>query len=295
MIRHAAAYAGVCKLCHWYGACVARLSEDDDLTLIPELGRAKRDVMMDRVASIKELADANPEGFLAGKKTIFPGIGPQSLEKFHARARLIAAGKDGRPYLRAPVKLPSSERELFFDIEVDPMRDVCYLHGFVERIGGDNESERFVYFFAEEPSAEAEQQAFADAWAYMQESAPCAIYYYSKYERTQYRTLREKYPEVCSEEELEALYDPTHAVDLYYDVVMKATVWPTRDHSIKTLAKYLGFVWRDKHPSGTASIEWFHRWIESGDPAIRQRILDYNEDDCRATRVLLDGIRAMAL
>ncbi len=47
-------------------------------------------------------------------------------------------------------------------------------------------------------------------------------------------------------------------------------------------------------PSGAASIEWFDRWVKGRDPADRQRILDYNEDDCRATRVLLDGIRALA-
>ena len=34
---------------------------------------------------------------------------------------------------------------------------------------------------------------------------------------------------------------PDRSVDLYHDVVQKATVWPTRDHSIKTLAKFLGF------------------------------------------------------
>jgi predicted RecB family nuclease len=83
------------------------------------------------------------------------------------------------------------------------------------------------------------------------------------------------------------------AVDLYFDVVQKCTEWPTRDHSIKTLAYYLGFKWRDTSPSGADSIEWYHRWIESGDPRIRQRILDYNEDDCVATRVLLDGIRKL--
>jgi predicted RecB family nuclease len=32
-------------------------------------------------------------------------------------------------------------------------------------------------------------------------------------------------------------------------------MWPTRDHSIKTLAKFLGFHWRDNNPSGAASIE----------------------------------------
>lgn len=65
-------------------------------------------------------------------------------------------------------------------------------------------------------------------------------------------------------------------------------------HSIKTLTKYLGFVRRDTNPSGAASIEWFDQWMKTRDPAVRQRILDYNEDDCRATRVLLDGIRGLA-
>jgi predicted RecB family nuclease len=75
--------------------------------------------------------------------------------------------------------------------------------------------------------------------------------------------------------------------------VKKATEWPTRDHSIKTLAKFLGFSWRDTHPSGAASIEWFDRWIHTRDATVKQRILDYNEDDCVATRVVLDGIRAL--
>ena len=122
---------------------------------------------------------------------------------------------------------------------------------------------------------------------------PCAIYYYSKYERTIYRKLQAKYPHVCSAEDIEAMFQPPMAVDLYFDVVKKATEWPVYDHSIKTLAKYLGFEWRDAHPSGAASIEWFDRWVNTGDPDVRRRILEYNEDDCIATRVLLDGIRAL--
>jgi predicted RecB family nuclease len=39
-------------------------------------------------------------------------------------------------------------------------------------------------------------------------------------------------------------------------------------------SKYLGFAWRDLHPSGAASIEWYDRWAETGDPTIKQRILD---------------------
>jgi predicted RecB family nuclease len=116
------------------------------------------------------------------------------------------------------------------------------------------------------------------------------IYFYSPYERTYWRKLRERYPDVCSQEELESLFTPARSVDLYTDVIRKATEWPTRDYSIKTLATFLGFKWRDKHPSGAASIEWFHRWADGSGSAVRRRILDYYEDDCRATRVLLDGI-----
>ncbi len=285
------AYSSKCKLCHWYHACLSSLSAANDLTLIPELGRSRRDVMSDQIKTVQELASSDLTVFIQGKKTIFPGIGPPTLQKFHSRAKLQT--ESGKPYLREPIQFPQTDLELYFDIETDPLRDICYLHGFVERQNGDNASERFVYFFAVEPTEKAEKQAFEEAWQYLQECQPCTIYYYSKYERTVYRNLRQKYPDVCTEDELEALFDPERAVDLYYDVVFKATEWPTRDFSIKTLAEYLGFNWRDTHPSGAASIEWFHNWIETGDPLIRQRILDYNEDDCRATRVLRDAIASL--
>ena len=80
------AYAGICKLCHWYTSCTSRLRELNDLTLIPELGRTKCDVMLPRISGIKNLAKADPEKLSNGKKTIFLGIGHGSLEKFQVRA-----------------------------------------------------------------------------------------------------------------------------------------------------------------------------------------------------------------
>lgn len=285
------AYSGSCKNCVWYTECLRHLTESNDLTLIPGLGRSKRDVMLDSFSTIAQLADANPAGFINGKKTPFKGVGPPSLEKFINRARLIASS--GTPYLSQPISLPVADKELFFDIEDDPMRGICYLHGFVERNHGDNESEKFVSFFADEETNESEEKAFRAAWEYIAASQPAAIYYYSKHERTFYRKLQQKYPTVCSAQAIEDLFASPATVDLYYDLVVKATEWPTRDHSLKTLAKYLGFKWNDAHPSGAASIEWFDQWVKSRDEKIRQRILVYNEDDCRATRVLLDGIRGL--
>jgi len=284
------AYAGICKLCHWHTSCISRLKKLNDLTLIPELGRAKRDVMVPRISGIKNLAEADLEKFSNGKKTVFSGIGHGSLEKFQVRAR-IQCQPGAKPYLKEPIHLPHSELELFFDIETDPMRDICYLHGFVERNGGKNSTERYVPFLAEQPTPEEEMRAFSRAWEYVQANRPCVIYYYSPYERTFWRKLQKLYPTIATEEEIEELFTPEISVDLYHDIVRSKTEWPTYDFSIKTIASYLGFKWRDPNPSGAASIEWYHRWVETGDPKIRQRILDYNEDDCRAMRFLLDAVQ----
>jgi predicted RecB family nuclease len=292
-MRPRGAYASICKHCHWYSHCLKELTAADDLTLIPGLGRRARDNLGAHFSTIAELAKADPDALLQGMtKTHLNGVGPDALRKFIERARLLK-DPSGQPYLKGPLALPVTPLELFFDVEVDPMRDVCYLHGVLERRDRDNGSERFVAFFAEAPTPEAEKDAFARAYAYLRAAQPAVIYYYSRYERTIYRKLQARYPEVCSADDIEVLFDPTSAIDMYSDVVARLTEWPTRDHSIKTLATYLGFSWRDTNPSGAASIEWFHRWTQSGNPAVKQRILAYNEDDCRATRVLLDGIRAL--
>lgn len=286
------ALIGACKLCHWRTRCLAHLKKIDDLSLIPALGRSRRDAMMPHVATVTQLARTDISGLMLGDKTVIPGVGASVLRRFQDRARLLAE-PGARPYLRAEPRFPGFDVELFFDIETDPMRDVCYLHGFVERTGRDNGTERYVPFFAESPDAGAEREAFSKACAYVASLQPCALYFYSKYERTWWRRLRERYPDVASEAQVERFFDPAAAVDLYYDVVVPFSEWPTNDHSIKTLASFLGFKWRDVSPSGAESIEWYHRWVETGDLEMKKRILEYNEDDCRATRVLLDGIRSL--
>ncbi|MFC2069470.1 TM0106 family RecB-like putative nuclease [Chloroflexota bacterium] len=281
------AIASNCKLCHWHSHCTKEIVRIDDLTLIPELGRAKRDEIAVSIPTVNDLATTDLSRYIQGNKTSFKGIGPSTLTKFQTRAKLLC-NPSATPYLTMTPNLPESDKELFFDIEVDTMRDICYLHGFFERQG---QSERYMPFLSQIPTPEEEERAFSEAWKYVKSSAPCAIYYYSKYERTWWRKLQQRYPLVVTPEEIEAMFDPASAIDLFYDVVKKCTEWPTRDNTIKTLARYLGFEWRDTSPSGAESIEWYHRWVETGDPDIKQRILDYNEDDCMATRVLLDGIR----
>jgi uncharacterized protein len=141
--------------------------------------------------------------------------------------------------------------------------------------------------------ANAEREAFAAAMALFRRYPQALIVHYSRYERTEYRRLVARYPDVASPAEIEALFAPPRALDLYVDVVKPHSEWPTHDFSIKSLARHCGFEWRDTDPSGASSIEWFDRWVKSGDPRLKARLLDYNEDDCRAMRVVFDAIKAL--
>jgi uncharacterized protein len=279
-----------CKLCHWRTTCSRTLEERGDLTLIADLSRRMREPLRAHVGSITELAATQPERLIGSKgKSLVPGVSADSLRKFHARAVLLTT--HGEPYLTQPVTFPPHRTELFFDLETLPADNHCYLHGFVERRNGDPTTERYHAFFTDAHRDEAEHRAFAEAWVYVQSRRPCTLVIYSKAERTWWRILQHRFPDVCTPEEVEELFSSENCVDLYR-VARASAEWPTYDRSLKTLAKYVGFSWRDEDPSGASSIEWYNR-LRAGDIRMKQRLLDYNEDDCRATRALLDAIRRM--
>jgi len=284
---------GACSLCHWRSHCARAIVDADDLTLISELGPSARAKFPASLRTVSRLAEADLADLVPGGASAIPGIGAQTLRKYHARAVLQKRPLSG-PYFTDAVRLPARLSELFFDVETDPFRDLCYLHGFVERTGKDPESERYVAFFADEAVDEAERQAFAQAWDYVRAHRDAVVYYYSHYERTIWRRLANRYPDVASEDDVGSLFSEERFIDLYTDIVKSRMIWPTTSLSLKVLATYLGFHWRDTDPSGAASIQWFHQWVDTGDPSVRRRILAYNEDDCRATRVLVDALRRLA-
>ncbi|KQT33651.1 hypothetical protein ASG29_06470 [Sphingomonas sp. Leaf412] len=283
------ALSAACGLCKWRTACTAELEALDDLSLIAGLGRSLRDAIAPAARTVLALADLDVGTLAArGERTALKGVGRVRLERFQDRARLLKT-PGATPYARRPLDLPRPRRELHLDLEADPSIPLTYLHGILERQAGAED--RFVHFFADGP--DGEREAFAAAMAHLTEDPSAVIYHYSAFEPVAYRALQRRHPSVCSPEDVEALFARGRAVDLLLHVVMPDTEWPTRNVSIKTLAKTLGFRWRDAEAGGAASIAWFAEYQASGDPAVRRRIVEYNHDDVVASAVLLDGLRAL--
>ena len=64
---------------------------------------------------------------------------------------------------------------------------------------------------------------------------------------------------------------------------------------IKKVAPVFGFHWRDADPGGLQSQSWLEqaRRDLANSADLRARILDYNEDDVRATAAVRDGLRTL--
>jgi predicted RecB family nuclease len=289
------ALSSTCKLCHWHTLCERDLTQADDLTLVAGVGRSVRDSLSEVADSVAGLAELDISDVSSrGGKTTVRGIGVERLTRFRDRARLLRT-PGAMPYALQELSLSRGHREIHFDVETDPTQDtLVYLHGFLIREPkGEGFTEQYHHIFAE--SCAEEGDAFAEAMRFLSEDPKGHIYYYSKYERSSFRTLADRHPKVCSREDVDRLFDRSRATDLLFDVIMPHTEWPTANLSIKTLARRLGFDWRDTDASGAASIAWFNEYARTRDPTIKRRILDYNEDDVRASAVVLDGLRALPI
>jgi len=289
------AMSGVCKLCPWYESCKKWANDNDDPTNIFYVGRSVRDTLREDI-DLETVADAQNidiDELMAEKKaqgkTFLNRIAEKSLNKIKTRAQIMANNQP--PVLYEALNLPQVSYELFFDIEDDPTQAFVYMHGVYER---SPQGDKFIPFVADAVTPESEIKAWQEFWNYVR-SLPendFAIYYYSHHEETTYKKMARQYPEVATLEDIEWLYDDSRAVDLY-KVILKYTDWPLGSYSLKAIAQYLDFKWRDETPSGALSIQWYNEYLNTGDKKILERILLYNEDDCIATMVIKDALIKM--
>lgn len=81
-------------------------------------------------------------------------------------------------------------------------------------------------------------------------------------------------------------------IDLY-PVITSSVVLPLHSYSIKTIAKYLGFQWSNALANASQSMYWYSQWLERREDALLDAIIQYNRDDCIATRVVKDWLTTL--
>lgn len=207
---------------------------------------------------------------------------PYATETYYnARAYL-----HNKPILRNPGHFPPPVKKynLYFDFEATETftRDN---KSFVYLIGiWDKEADKYVRFVAKSP--EEEISIFEQFYQYVQDFDNTALYHWTEYEVRKMRKLAAAQPPYA--EHLNAL------CDLCYDLkvsVNEAFYLPAPSFSLKAAAPAFGFNWRQDDCGAMDSMVYFTNWLKTGDNALLQKILMYNEDDCKAMLVLEEALK----
>jgi len=261
----------VCHQCAWYRRCRHWAERNQDPTLLFFVGQNKFRLKEVGLRTVADIAAMDVSTYLKPANKI-PRMSATSLTRMKERAKVILSGE---PIVHREFEFPIAEIEIFFDIEDDPTRDLTYLYGMIEPDGHDDW--RYHYFLAKSP--DEEEKVVRAFWDYVSQVGDAVFYVYSSKERSTLRRLMERYgldP---------AVYDQyvEREYDLYTDLVVKHSDWPTYTYGIKSIAKLIAFSLRDPDPSGANSIVWYNEYLQKPSRRdILQRILEYNEDDCRA-------------
>ncbi|NJK61493.1 MAG: TM0106 family RecB-like putative nuclease [Synechococcaceae cyanobacterium SM2_3_1] len=260
-----------CGLCHWREFCRQQAAHTDPLTLLPGVTGSRHPILQTAgIHSIEALAATAPEDLQA-----VPGLGAkvalQLVRQAQATVEQRAIWLD-RINLHP---LPAAGVELFFDIEADPQHDVSYLLGVLV-VDQQQRTSRYQACMATDPAEEALNWfQFLD----LVDSYPDApIFHFHAFEIHTCRKLAERHRSGLRR--LKQLL--SRFVDLH-EFITRHLVLPIESYSLKHIARWMGFEWRQSNASGAQSIYWYSQWLQTGDPSFLELLTTYNEDDCQAT------------
>lgn len=205
------------------------------------------------------------------------------------------------------VPIPRGNVEIHTDMEEDGII-YCWGNYLAWRNPKTGKVRTSYHAFATFERNDAEEaRVFAEYWAFLQKWQQEAtekfgadtykVFHYTQAEDRCMRHLAKKHAGVegiPSLEDVDRFLGSDAWVDLY-PLLTKGIIWPTEDHSLKSLAKYVRFMWRDTDPSGANSTLWYQK---ASDPTLseterakwQQRLLQYNEDDVQATAALVEFV-----
>ena len=255
----------------WFDKCVKDAEKNNDIALIYKLdGRTHNTLRELGIKKVKDAAKMNVSSL--------PKI-PHASKEVLNRAKIQAQALEDNDlkWLKKP-NIPDAPYKIYFDIEGDPLLQVEYMFGFWI---DDGEKKEFKYFLAEKPEQEEKMWNEFLTWL---KTLPNEyyVYHYAPYEKTRTKKLAENYK---SSKAFETFH--SRLIDLY-EIVLDSVIFPLYFYSVKDIAKskFLNYKWRHPKAGGAQSIFWYEKWLETGDKQVLQDIINYNEDDVRATEYL---------
>jgi uncharacterized protein len=149
---------------------------------------------------------------------------------------------------------------------------------------GPGRADHFRAFVADRPDDEGKMWGGFLEYLKAFSSDP-VVYHYAPFENTHLRKLADRHG---IDPESERRLFP-NLVDLH-QVLKDSVVLPLYSYGLKPIAKWMGFKWRETAADAAMSMLWFDLWLGTGNREYLDKSVEYNEDDCRATKVVREWL-----
>lgn len=245
------------------------LTENQDLTLIPDVGYRTRDMLINKlkISKIEDLEKYTENQLV---NLLRPGFG-KNLYNY----ALAYESQKAIPISSKINKNGSGKRVFYFDFETsDDVHPSELPHVYLIGLW-DKEKNKFKYFLGR--GKQDEEKIFSEFLDYIGTLDDVVLYHWSDYEIGEIDETIKQYPKLASR--LTQLKNV--CVDLK-EVVKNNFYIPVPTYSIKKVAPFLGFNWRQKEVNAFESMVLYWDWLKNPDQKIIQKVLVYNEDDCVA-------------
>lgn len=247
-------------------------TQNQDISLLSGIGRSVRNSLAEKnISSLQELSRASKQDV-----TTVRGVGPKKYSKMMRQAEVILSGNE---VIKSSPSFKQDVISIYFDIEGETQLDIDYLYGLLV-------DDEFVAFWADSP--EQEEQVWRQFCSFLNSlNKEFVLYHYAPYERTSIKKLYLRYG--CDEQLYKKII---HSLCDLHKVLKRSVVLPLTSYSIKPVAKWLDFSWRAEDASGANSMQWYQQYLD-GDEDIKKKILAYNEDDVKATKIVHEYLRSL--
>ena len=260
-----------------------------DISLVSQVGPKLKEKLSAR--GFKKVWDLSPSRIHDLKK--IPRVGETTAKKLIRSAQAIQKGEiillD-----RSALDFPDKPVEIFLDLEgTDQPGDdgdltqVDYLIGALTCASGIEDYRPFMAWHPED-----EEAMFRAFMAFIASRENYVVYHWHHYERWHMKQLADRYGMIA---EADAMLFP-FMIDLHR-MATAAFVFPTYTNGLKDIAAFLGYRWRHDDINALDAIAYYLRFQKNPE-TYREKlkaVIDYNEDDCRATKIVKDWLQARGL
>ncbi len=257
-----------CSLCQFRTACRTKAEQEDNLSLLDRVTpKVIRQYEKKGIFTVKQLSYL----FKPRKRKKRAKNPPPRTHKIELQALAIRTEKI---FLQELPELTRQPVELFLDIEGVPDRELYYLIGLLVC---EEDTSTYHPFWAD--SDQDEEQVWREFLEKEKQYPEAPIYHYGSYEPRAIAKLARRY-KTDSESLAKRLVNVnSHIYGKVY--------FPVYSNRLKAIGEFIGATWTSPDASGLQSLVWRHYWDEIQDVKYQELLSIYNEEDCRAMKLLV--------